>query len=259
MLPRMRSHLILSVRVAFILLFGFAVALPVRADVVPPPPDDCPDGTTARTSHYGPYCEPPPPESCPPGHLPLVYMDKAFCEPPPPEVCPPGSFWTSKGPGNLYCHGGRPCGDYPCPDGHTCTESSLCVRQERQFRMMYEVATKVCEADGDCGEGETCVTAKRCDPVEKRQPAEPADPDADPAADPDADPAADPDADPAADPVAEQVASEPLEAPAPAVNDEADTDDVEPKGCSVGTYNAASATLLATLSMFAIVLLSRRR
>jgi len=216
------------------LLLGLAVlfALPARADVVPPPPDDCPAGTTPRTNHFGPYCEPPPPESCPDGHVAKVYLDKAYCEPPPAEVCPPGSHWISQGPDDLYCRGGRPCGEYDCPEGDTCVESSLCVRQVRQFRMMYEVASKVCEADGDCDEGETCVTAKRCDPVQKRQPASPAEAGAS------VEPPAPAPVDDVPDPQ-EQVAT----AAAPAATGE---DEVSSKGCSV---SRTAGTVLATLVM----------
>ncbi|HEY8429548.1 MAG TPA: hypothetical protein VIL20_14285 [Sandaracinaceae bacterium] len=34
-----------------------AWATPVRADAVPPPPDDCPRGSVGRTGHAGTYCE----------------------------------------------------------------------------------------------------------------------------------------------------------------------------------------------------------
>lgn len=248
MLCAMRSHHSLFAAALLTLFAGSVAVLPALADVVPPPPADCPEGTTPRTSHYGPYCEPPPPESCPPGHLPLVYMDKAFCEPPPPVVCPPGSFWTSKGPDNLYCHGGRPCEEYPCPEGHTCTESSLCVRQERQFRMMYEVVSKICEADGDCDEGETCVSAKRCDPVDKRQPADPADPAAGDA------PAVEPGADPAIEPPAPAAAEEAV----PVADDGADADEVEPKGCSVGARGPRSGSLAAALVALCFAVVVRR-
>lgn len=36
-------------------------ASPARADVVMPPPDDCPAGTTPATSHTGPHCVLAPP------------------------------------------------------------------------------------------------------------------------------------------------------------------------------------------------------
>jgi len=239
MLARMRSHPILFVGVAFPLLVGLVVAWPAWADVVMPPPTDCPEGTTPSTGHNGPFCRPSPPESCPEGHVPMVYLDKAFCEPPPPEVCPPGSIWTSRGPDELFCQGGRVCGEYPCPDGHTCVESSLCVRQERQFRMMYEVASKVCEGDGDCDEGEACVTNKRCEPVEKRQPVASTETD---------EPAA------GETPTADEAPAEPQEpAPAPeAAPVEADEDEVPSKGCAV---SSGSPSILSTAGLAGLILI----
>jgi MYXO-CTERM domain-containing protein len=213
------------------------------ADVVPPPPSDCPDGTTPRTSHHGPYCEPPPPTECKPGYEPRVHLSDAYCEPPPALPCPEGSYWTSRSATNSWCQGGRSCeGDYPCAEGTTCVETALCVRQERQRRFMYEVVSGTCATDADCPEGETCATAPRCDPDVKRAPV-------------------------AGEPAPEQTTEEPpagtTDKP-PVVGDgvedvggKADPDEVEPKGCAVaGT--TASAAALAALGLVMAVLVRRR-
>jgi hypothetical protein len=54
----MRRLLILSLLAAPVL---------ARADVVMPPPTDCPPGQEGVTSHGGPHCEIVPPKDCPPG------------------------------------------------------------------------------------------------------------------------------------------------------------------------------------------------
>lgn len=40
------------------MLVAIACSAVARADVVPPPPSDCPDGSTGQSSHIGPYCSP---------------------------------------------------------------------------------------------------------------------------------------------------------------------------------------------------------
>jgi hypothetical protein len=49
------------------LLAAVAVSRAARADVVMPPPTDCPRGQTGETSHAGPRCVPVAPKDCPPG------------------------------------------------------------------------------------------------------------------------------------------------------------------------------------------------
>jgi hypothetical protein len=139
-----------------------AAVTSARADVVPPPPKDCPAGYTAMTSHQGPYCRPPLPQNCPAGHTPRVEGTKAYCEPPPPKPCPPGAYWVSNGPGvgNGYCTS-RLCGE--CSDEMVCIDSSLCVRERTGIRgRRYEVISGPCRTAGDCPSGEACTKARRC-------------------------------------------------------------------------------------------------
>jgi len=61
---------------------GLASSAPrARADAVPPPPKDCPEGTVGITSHGGPECAKAPPEDCPPGYRGVVggKCKLAFC------------------------------------------------------------------------------------------------------------------------------------------------------------------------------------
>ena len=46
-----------AIALAVLLSVG-AAPRSARADVVMPPPDECPDGTTPATGHCGPHCEP---------------------------------------------------------------------------------------------------------------------------------------------------------------------------------------------------------
>ncbi len=219
------------------------------ADVVPPPPDDCPEGTTPRTGHSGPYCQPPAPTDCKPGYEPRVYLAEAYCEPPPPQPCPEGSYWTSHSATSTWCQGGRSCeGDYPCGEGTTCKETSLCVREQRQRRFVYEVVSGTCVKDEDCVEGQTCVTAKRCDPDVKRAPVEGHEP-----------PPQDADEEPTAAPEGKQpVVGDGVDVGGEAAaGDEADTDEVEPKGCSVAEGTAS--TVMALLIGLGLLVITRRR
>lgn len=154
-------------------LAAVLIPLSAAADVVRPPPTDCPPGHTPRTSHMGPYCEPPPPAECPPGHVPSVYMSEAYCEPPPAEACPVGSRWVSRSATDVHCQGGWKCEAGSCPEGQTCRESSLCVTLiHPPWRgPSLEKVSGVCEGEAGCPEGESCVKAMRCDPDVKREPA----------------------------------------------------------------------------------------
>jgi hypothetical protein len=213
------------------------------ADVVMPPPDDCPEGTTPRTGHIGPYCQPPPPAECPPGHAPKVNMARAYCEPPPAEPCPTGSRWMSTSETDVYCQGGWACDVHQCAEGNTCKESSLCVQEIRMFRAgSWEKVSGACTADADCPEGESCVTKKRCDPDVKRGPVEgggdtPAAP-----------------AEPTEEPTEEPAPTAPV-VDEPAVDD---PDDVPQKGCAVGPAGAG-AGVSALVGLLLLVGVLRRR
>jgi hypothetical protein len=135
---------------------------PVMADVVPPPPKECPPGHVPSTSHQGTFCQPPPPKDCPPGHVPRVARTLAYCEPPPPVPCPAGAFWVSRGPevGNGYCT------SYvaeTCPDDRIAVESSLCVYYGSGHRgRRYEIISGPCRSTRDCQDSESCTKARRC-------------------------------------------------------------------------------------------------
>ncbi len=60
MTPRSRLSLLLASALALL-------AAPARADVVMPPPTDCPRGQVGVTSHGGPRCEKVAPQDCPTG------------------------------------------------------------------------------------------------------------------------------------------------------------------------------------------------
>jgi hypothetical protein len=214
-----------------------AQPLTSHADVVMPPPDDCPEGTTPRTGHMGPFCQPPPPAECPPGHAPKVNMANAYCEPPPAEPCPTGSRWTSTSESDVYCQGGWACDVHPCAEGNTCKESSLCVQEIRRFRAgSWEKVSGTCSTDADCPEGESCVTQKRCDPDVKRAPAEAGEVAETPAEDVAELPVVD-------EPVADEPAAD-------------EPDDVPQKGCAVGA--AGAGTGVSALVLLLVGILRRR-
>ena len=238
-----------AVSCALVLAGGLALPRFASADVVMPPPDDCPGGTTPRTGHNGPYCQPPAPTDCPPGHVGKVHMTHAYCDPPPAEPCPTGSRWTSTSATDGYCRGGWPCEIHQCAEGNTCKESSLCVQEIRMFRAgSYEKASGTCAADADCPEGESCVTKKRCDPDVKRALVEGAEgtPDTAPeAAEGGGDATEEPTAEAAPEAVTEAEAEE--------------TDDVPAKGCSLGRGTPEIGALAAVLLLLGVRLVLNRK
>lgn len=148
-------------RIVFLALCAMP-CLPVRADVVPPPPKDCPPDHVPSTSHHGAFCQPPPPKDCPPGHVPTVKRTHAYCEPPPPVPCPAGAFWVSHGPevGNGYCTSTLA---ETCPDDRIAVDSSLCVYYGSGHRgRRYEIISGPCRSARDCQESESCTKARRC-------------------------------------------------------------------------------------------------
>ena len=111
---------------------GFAAlsfASPARADVVGPPPDDCPVGTEGATCHGGPYCS--------------------------PVEC------TS----DMECGSGETCNDLPfCVSTILCAG----LLPPDANLMDYERA-KVeapCPTANECTQGATCKTLKVCVPPE---------------------------------------------------------------------------------------------
>ncbi len=77
-----------------------------QADVVPPPPDDCPAGKVPVSDHGGPGCQDEPPENCPPGWRGVV---------------------------GGHCQLDR-CGtDDRCPEGKVCRDHSLCYKKQTSW------------------------------------------------------------------------------------------------------------------------------
>lgn len=150
--------------VAVITVVGVAAA-----DVVRGPPESCPPGHEAVSSHRGSFCEPPPPANCPPEHLPKVYRTLAYCEPPPLEACPPGSFYASKSPTDTYCVAGEECTLQADCGGGECIDTSFCIRWEYPGgRHRLAVAAGSCAGGQVCPDGQDCVKARRCERTTKR-------------------------------------------------------------------------------------------
>jgi hypothetical protein len=96
---------------------GLAVALGVseaRADAVPPPPEDCPEGSRGETSHAGPSCVVAPctPDTCEAG-----------------KSCKPRGFCLIGT--DLKVEGGT-CEDTPdCTSPAVCRKVPVCVAPEQ--------------------------------------------------------------------------------------------------------------------------------
>ncbi len=113
-------------------VMGLVLALgagEARADVVGPPPDDCPEGSEGATCHGGPFCRARgcmSDSDCDTGttckELPLC-TGKIGCAGNIPPDADPNDFTQDKIEG-------------PCPNGNECTAGSTCVKQ------------KVCVGDG---------------------------------------------------------------------------------------------------------------
>ena len=96
------------------------------ADAVPPPPTNCPDGTTGMTCHGGQYCQPSPCKS------------NADCSG--GQVCLPRAFCL----GHVTCGGGI----FP-PDGSPSTVAE-------------PAAGAACASSADCDGGAMCATQSLC-------------------------------------------------------------------------------------------------
>ncbi len=150
---RMRLALLIALVVVLAPTLAFA-------DVIGPPPADCPKGHEATSDHSGAYCRPPKPDNCPPSHRPMVVRDKAYCQPPPSKSCPKGTFWTSESATDTFCMAAARCGSSSCRKGQQCGDTSLCVTMRPLGRGLAEVVTGTC-AQGTCAQGK-CVKSKRC-------------------------------------------------------------------------------------------------
>lgn len=157
----MRAHSILLVAAgaAWLAVAGVPRA---SADVVFPPPDDCPKGQIGITSHRGPECVDPPPTDCPVGWLP-----------------------RNRG----LCVAATCTNDNDCGKGTVCKPADLCQRQVkyessggRHAGDAPDTVTEtvdICAADRSCptdgGAPSQCKKAKICLPkdVKKPSPARP--------------------------------------------------------------------------------------
>lgn len=109
--------------VGLLLLFGAGVA---SADVVSPPPTDCPEGSEGESSHGGPYCAP---TDC--GFSGTACEAGSTCATRP--LCIVESKSVSRGGTNTVKHVVGPCGaNGACAKG-TCSTLSVCVAQKAGF------------------------------------------------------------------------------------------------------------------------------
>lgn len=154
---------------AVITAFVIMVAGAAQADVVRPPPQDCPQGHEPMSSHGGPYCKPPPPTQCPPEHLPKVYRALAYCEPPPVKPCPPGTSYASKSPTDTFCMLDRACSEDGDCEGGKCVDTSYCIRWDYPGgRRRVPIVAGTCTDESSCPDGQECMKGKHCDRANKR-------------------------------------------------------------------------------------------
>lgn len=132
-----------------------------HADVVPPPPSNCPSGYTPETSHSGPYCRPPLPR-CPRGYQPRIWERHAYCEPPPDHPCPRGAEWSSTSEDDAFCVPRMACQDSGCPAGQACFPTAFCL-QPVCFRCSPSRIVGFCEQQEDCPGDSVCSRQRRCD------------------------------------------------------------------------------------------------
>ncbi|MBW2453247.1 MAG: hypothetical protein JRI68_02000 [Deltaproteobacteria bacterium] len=251
-------------RVPLALLIAAATVLAPSlafADVIGPPPTDCPKGHEATSDHGGAYCRPAKPGNCPPSHRPMVVRDKAYCQPPPSKSCPKGTFWTSESATDTFCMAAARCDSSSCRKGMECMDTALCVTMRPLGRGLAEVVTGTCP-DGSCAQGK-CLKSKRCHAsiVQTDSSATPdssaaPDPSASGSAEPEPSAAASAEAAPSAEPAASGSAAPrvPVAPPAPPAPPASGC------GCVVGG-SAPTGSLAAVMGLLALALagLSRRR
>jgi hypothetical protein len=109
-----RAHPLLAL---ITLMVGVDLA---EADVVSPPPTDCPPGTTAAVNHAGPHCLPAScadPRQCPTGQIcatqQLCWVERVFTN------------WTGEHRVEVVR---GPCQSGQCPEG-TCRAERVCMAQ----------------------------------------------------------------------------------------------------------------------------------
>ena len=110
----------------WIAVFGLSALVfvtPARADVVGPPPDDCPEGTEGATCHGGPYCSPVECTSdaeCGNGE---TCKDKPLCV---STISCAGLLPPDANPMDYE----RTKIESPCPTGNECTQGATCKTQK---------------------------------------------------------------------------------------------------------------------------------
>ncbi len=136
------------------------------ADVVRPPPRNCPPRHTPVSGHAGPHCRPPLPR-CPRGHKPRVHRANAWCEPPAKTPCPDGTIYGSRSATNTHCSAGRKCldegkkwGEMKCVPRGLCVTGKLWEGAGRGARPV-DLAVGSCRGPKDCSGKAKCVISLR--------------------------------------------------------------------------------------------------
>ncbi len=120
---------------ALLVVASVGVASVAAADAIPPPPENCPAGSTPVSSHSGAGCKLNPPTNCPSGWRGMLGG-----------VC-----------GLSACKQ-----DAQCTGGRVCREASLCMeKHEVHHPRMAETFTEW-RAYNVCAAGVTCESPRSC-------------------------------------------------------------------------------------------------
>jgi hypothetical protein len=123
---------------------AFAIVIvassPARADVIPMPPDNCPEGYTPSSSHSGPTCLAPAPKDCPSGWRGVLGGGCAL------DLCE---------------------ADRDCQGGRRCVSQSLCFVERiphwREFATEPDYRARwVCGGALSCRSPAECRSGKLC-------------------------------------------------------------------------------------------------
>jgi dissimilatory sulfite reductase (desulfoviridin) alpha/beta subunit len=104
----------------------------VRADAVPPPPDNCPNGAVGITGHSGTWCE--------------------------ASTCSLGNTCDTR-----YGDDALRCGTQGlCVRSESYSPGGRRAFEDRAVRLTRQVADATCRAGETCADGSRCVVAQRC-------------------------------------------------------------------------------------------------
>jgi hypothetical protein len=144
------------------LVTGLVIAPAALADAVPPPPRNCPPGTTPVTSHGGPRCEKNAPTNCPAGWQGVLGGTCVLM------TCTPGAAGGCNG--SLECKPADLCGvervvDFgwgvsePAPRGNLLAEPPHKIDPPRHEFHYGDLCNQ-----GRCAQGNTCYQVGVCLP-----------------------------------------------------------------------------------------------